>query len=401
MSKQLLQIENPAPKVAGAGAFALWRLGFRPFYLLGALFAALGIPLWVAVFAGAASLPQGLPAQTWHSHEMVFGFALAIIAGFLFTAVRNWTNQPTPTGAHLAALAALWMAARIAFVAGAPGLGLLIELAFLLLVAIGLLRPLLRSRNRRNYFVGVLFAVLAVADLLFWAASQGQAGGLSPDTVVRFGLYLVATLTFVIGGRVIPMFTANGAPGVRQFRYARLDQAAIAVSVLAFALELSGASGALLALVAITAAVLQAIRLAGWGPQGTLRKPILWILHASYGWAAVGFALMAAAALGLVPRTLSVHAFSVGLVGGLIIGMITRTALGHTGRMLIAGRSETAMYAMVQLAALLRVFGPLVAPGQTLRFIEVSSVLWAAAFLLYLVVYWPRLTRPRIDGRDG
>jgi uncharacterized protein involved in response to NO len=115
----------------------------------------------------------------------------------------------------------------------------------------------------------------------------------------------------------------------------------------------------------------------------------------------VGFALMAAGALGWVPRTLSVHAFSVGLVGGLIIGMITRTALGHTGRMLVAGRSETAMYAMVQLAALLRVFGPLVAPGHTLRFIELSSVLWAAAFLLYLVVYWPRLTRPRIDGRDG
>jgi uncharacterized protein involved in response to NO len=401
MSKQLLQIENPAPKIAGAGAFALWRLGFRPFYLLGALFAALGIPLWVAVFAGAASLPQGLPPQTWHAHEMVFGFALAIIAGFLFTAVRNWTSQPTPTGAHLAALAGLWMAARIAFVAGAPGLGLLIELAFLLLVAIALLRPLLRSRNRRNYFVGVLFAVLAAADLLFWAAGQGLAGGVNPDTVVRFGLYLVATLTFVIGGRVIPMFTANGARGVRQFRHARLDEAAIAASVVAFALELSGVSGALLALVAVAAAVLQAIRLAGWGPQGTLDKPILWILHASYGWAAVGFALMAAGALGWVPRTLSVHAFSVGLVGGLIIGMITRTALGHTGRMLVAGRSETAMYAMVQLAALLRVFGPLVAPGHTPRFIELSSVLWAAAFLLYLVVYWPRLTRPRIDGRDG
>ena len=401
MSKQLLQIENPAPKIAGAGAFALWRLGFRPFYLLGALFAALGIPLWVAVFAGAASLPQGLPPQTWHAHEMVFGFALAIIAGFLFTAVRNWTNQPTPTGAHLAALAGLWMAARIAFVAGAPGLGLLIELAFLLLVAIALLRPLLRSRNRRNYFVGVLFAVLAAADLLFWAAGQGLAGGVNPDTVVRFGLYLVATLTFVIGGRVIPMFTANGARGVRQFRYPRLDQAAIAASVLAFALELAGVSGAGLAAVAAAAALLHAIRLAGWGPQGTLGKPILWILHASYGWAAVGFALMAASALGWVPRTLSVHAFSVGLVGGLIIGMITRTALGHTGRMLIAGRSETAMYAMVQLAALLRVFGPLVAPEHSLRFIELSSVLWAAAFLLYLVVYWPRLTRPRIDGRDG
>ncbi|GAA4411897.1 NnrS family protein [Quisquiliibacterium transsilvanicum] len=401
MSKQLLQIENPALPQAGTGAFALWRLGFRPFYLLGALFAALGIPLWVAVFAGSVALPQGLPARTWHAHEMVFGFALAIITGFLFTAVRNWTSQPTPTGAHLAALCALWLAARIAFVAGAPGLGIVIELAFLLLVAIALLRPLLRSRNRRNYFVGVLFAVLAAADVIFWAAGQGLAGGVNPDAVVRFGLYLVATLTFVIGGRVIPMFTASAVPGLRQFKDARLDRAAIGASVLAFALELAGVSGAGLTVVAAAAALLHAIRLAGWGPRGTLGKPILWILHASYAWAAVGFALMAAAALGWVPRTLSVHAFSVGLVGGLIIGMITRTALGHTGRMLIAGRSEAAMYAMVQLAALLRVFGPLVAPGQTLRIIELSSLLWAAAFLLYLAVYWTRLTRARIDGRDG
>ena len=401
MSKQLLQIENPASPKAGAGAFALWRLGFRPFYLLGALFAALGVPLWVAVFAGAASLPEGLPARTWHAHEMVFGFALAIVAGFLFTAVRNWTNQPTPTGAHLAALAGLWLAARIAFVAGAPGLGLVIELAFLVLVALALLRPLLRARNRRNYFVGVLFAVLAGADLLFWAAGRGLAAGVNPDSVVRFGLYLVATLTFVIGGRVIPMFTANAVRGVRQFKDARLDRAAIGASVLAFALELAGVSGAGLAVVALAAALFQGIRLAGWGPQGTLGKPILWILHASYAWAALGFALMAAGALGWVPRTLAVHAFAVGLVGGLIIGMITRTALGHTGRMLIAGRSETAMYALVQLAALLRVFGPLLAPEQTLRFIELSSVLWSLAFLLYLVVYWPRLSRARIDGRDG
>lgn len=401
MSKQLLQIDNPASPQSGAGAFALWRLGFRPFYLLGALFAALGVPLWVAVFAGAVALPQGLPARTWHAHEMVFGFALAIVAGFLFTAVRNWTNQPTPTGAHLASLCALWLAARIAFVAGAPGLGILIELAFLVLVAVALLRPLLRARNRRNYFVGLLFAVLAGADLLFWAAGQGVIGGVDPDTVVRFGLYLVAMLTFVIGGRVIPMFTANAVRGVRQFKDARLDRAAIGASVIAFALELAGVSGAGLAAVAAVAALLHATRLAGWGPQGTLGKPILWILHASYAWAALGFALMAAGALGWVPRTLSVHAFAVGLVGGLIIGMITRTALGHTGRMLIAGRSETAMYALVQLAALLRVFGPLVAPGQTLRLIEVSSVLWAAAFLLYLAVYWPRLSRARIDGRDG
>lgn len=402
MSKQLLQIQNPAaPQTGASGPSALWRLGFRPFYLLGALFAALGVPAWVAVYAGATTLPSGLPPQTWHGHEMVFGFAIAIVTGFLFTAVRNWTNQPTPTGGRLVVFALLWIAARVAFVAGAPTVGLLIELLFLVLVAAALFQALLRSRNRRNYFVGALFAVLALADLLFWAGTQGLPGAPNPDTVVRFGLYLVATLTFVIGGRVIPMFTANAARGVSQYRDVRLDRAAIGASVVAFALELAGASGALPALIALAAALLQAARVIGWGPQGTLGKPILWILHASYGWAAIGLALIAAAALDWVPRSLAVHALAVGLVGGLIIGMITRTALGHTGRMLVAGRSETTMYALVQLAALLRVFGPLLAPQWTVRFVEISSVLWSAAFLLYLVVYWPRLSRPRIDGQDG
>lgn len=399
MSRQLLQIDEPA--AAGPRPFALWRLGFRPFYLLGALFAAVGVPVWVAVFSGGLTLPEGLPARTWHVHEMVFGFALAIIVGFLFTAVRNWTNQPTPTGAPLAGLCALWLAARVAYVAGASGLGLLIELAFLAWVAAALFRALLRARNRRNYFVGVLIAVLALADLLFWAAAQGHVPSVDPDAVLRFALYLISLLTFVIGGRVIPMFTANVVRGLKQFKDARLDRAAIGVAALAFALELSGVSGVGLALVAALAALLHAVRLAGWGPQGTWKHPLLWILHLSYGWAVLGFLLMAAAAMGWAPRTLAVHAFALGLVGGLIIGMITRTALGHTGRMLVAGRAETAMYVLVQLAALLRVFGPLAWPEHSLRFIEVSSVLWALAFVLYLLAYWPILSRARIDGRDG
>ncbi len=402
MSKQLLRIDEPvAGRSAQPGGFALLWLGFRPFYLLGALFAALGVPLWVAVYLGAASLPPGLAPQVWHSHEMVFGFAMAIITGFLFTAVRNWTNLPTPTGGHLALLAAVWLAARVAFLAGAVGIGVLIELVFLALVAAALLTVLLRAKNRRNYFVGALCVVMALADAAFWAATAGLLPALAPDVPVRFALYLVATLTFVIGGRVIPMFTLNAVRGLRQFKDPRLDRAAIGASVAAFVLDLAGVSGIALAVVALAAALLQGARLAGWGPQGTLRKPILWILHASYAWAVVGFVLMAAAALGAVPRTLSVHAFAVGLVGGLIIGMITRTALGHTGRMLVAGRAEVAMYALVQIAALLRVFGPLLAPELTLRFVEIAALPWSAAFLLYVLVYWPILSRPRIDGREG
>ena len=153
--------------------------------------------------------------------------------------------------------------------------------------------------------------------------------------------------------------------------------------------------------VALAAGVLHAVRLGGWGPQATLGKPILWILHAGYGWAAIGFLLMAAAALDWVPRALAIHAFSTGTVGGLIIGMVTRTALGHTGRMLIAGKAETTMYALVMLAAVFRVFGPLLFPAAYTIWMTLGAVAWSAGFLLYAVVYAPRLMAPRVDGREG
>lgn len=401
MSK-LLQIESPmpAPSDRPAGP-ALWRLGFRPFYLLGALYAALGVPLWIAIFAGVIAPPEGVSPTAWHAHEMVFGFAIAIVTGFLFTAVRNWTDLPTPTGGRLAALCALWVLARVLFALGAPDAGVLVELAFLVLVAVALLSVLLRARNRRNYFVGMLFLVLFLADLAFWSAAHGWLPALSPDGAVRFALYLVVLLTFVIAGRVVPMFTLNAVRGLRQFKDVRLDRAAIAVGGATFAFELAGVEGAGLAAAAALAAVLHGVRLAGWRPLATLGKPILWILHAAYAWVPVGFALMAAAALGLVPRALALHAFSTGVVGGLVIGMITRTALGHTGRMLVAGRGEVVMYTLVMLAALLRVIGPLAMPSQYLYWLALSAACWSAAFLVYLAVYGPRLSQPRVDGRDG
>lgn len=401
MSK-LLQIDSPSPARPDAPrGMALLRLGFRPFYLLGALFAALGVPLWVAFHAGALAPPGGIAPTVWHAHEMVFGFAVAIVTGFLFTAVRNWTNLPTPTGARLAGLCVLWLAARIAYLSGASGIGLLVETAFLGLVGAALLAVLIRARNKRNYFVGLLFVVLIAADWTFWAAAQGLIKGVDGGTAVRFALYLIVMLTFVIAGRVVPMFTLSMVRGLRQFKDVRLDRAAIAIGAGAFVLDLTGANGVALAVVALLAAVLHGWRLAGWRPDATFGQPMLWILHAAYAWIPVGFLLMSAGALGFVPRSLAVHAFSTGVVGGLVIGMITRTALGHTGRMLVAGRSEVAMYALVQAAAVIRVLGPLLLPAQYPVPLVLSAGCWSAAFLLYVAVYGPRLSRPRVDGRDG
>ena len=398
---QLLQIDPPSARRPAPEGFALWRLGFRPFYLLGTLYAALAVPLWIAMLAGAIRPFGTLSPMVWHAHEMVFGFAVAIIVGFLFTAVRNWTNLPTPTGARLAGFCALWLAARVAWIAADPALALAIELAFLALIAVALLTVLVRARSRRNYFVGVLFAVLALVDLAFWAAITGRLEALAPLDTARLALDLVVLLTFVIGGRVIPMFTLNVVRGLKQFKDVLLDRAAIAAAVVAFALDLAGVTGLPTALAAFAAGILHALRLAGWRPLATLRKPILWILHAGYGWSAVGFLLMAAAALDWVPRVLAIHAFSTGTVGGLIVGMVTRTALGHTGRMLIAGKAETTMYALVMLAAVFRVFGPLLFPDAYTLWMTLGAVAWSAGFLLYAAVYAPRLMAPRVDGREG
>ncbi len=399
---QLLNIDPPTRGRPGQPpGFALWALGFRPFYLLGAGFAALAVPLWLLFYTGGLGLPGGWSPMAWHAHEMVFGFAVAIVCGFLFTAVRNWTGLPTPTGARLAALCALWLVVRLAYLVGATLPALAGELLLLCLVAAILLRLLVRAGNRRNYFVGALFVVLAIVDLLFHASLAGVATGFTVQSAGRIGLYLIVALATVIAGRVVPMFTQGALRGVRQFRDARLDRAALATMLLAFGLDLAGVDGPVLAAAASLAALLQFARLAGWGPLATLRTPLLWILHLACAWLPVGLALMAAAALGWVPASLAAHALGLGFIGGLIIGMITRTALGHTGRMLVAGRAEVAMFAMVQGAALVRVGGALLFAQEYLAAMIVAAGLWSAGFGLYLFVYWPRLSRARVDGRDG
>ncbi len=390
----------PAPSPHATAGFALFNLGFRPFYFVAATYAALSIPLWVLVWAGLVPMRVSIATQWWHTHEMVFGFALAVVIGFLFTAARAWTGIDTPSGNRLVGLVGLWLAARIFFHAGLAVAGVVMDLALIVLAAGAILRVLLEAGNRRNLFVVLILAVLGAMDIAF-ALAVGGAIAWSPDAPLRAALYLIVVLTAVFGGRVIPAFTANALFGIRQFRRPWLDAAAIAAAVVALLAELVFDGGMVVALPAGIAALLHALRLAGWNPLATRRQPILWILHAAYAWMPIGFALLACAALGQVARPLALHAFAVGVIGGLIIGMTTRTALGHTGRPLVAGRAETAMYLLVMVAALARVAGPLLAPALTPQLYYASGIAWATAFALYAIVYWPHLSRPRIDGRPG
>jgi len=393
----LMQMEEPS-KQAPAG-FALWALGFRPFYLLASAFAALSILLWSLQFTGWLGRPY-LPAPIWHAHEMIFGFALAVVVGFLFTAGRNWSGLPTPTGWRLAALAALWVAGRVLVLTPFGWAAALVNAAFPLAAAIAIAIPFVKSRNRRNYFfIGLLVLMSAVVlgihlEQLGVLRFPGWAG-------IQLALDVILFIMAVMGGRVIPMFTNNGVPGAAATRKPLVEKAALGATLVLLAADALQAGGWLLALVAIVAAAAHLVRWWLWDPLKTLRSPIVWVLQVAYLWIPVHLVLRAAAVLGWVAPSAATHALTVGAIGGLIIGMITRTARGHTGRPLQADRYETACYLMVLLAALLRVFVPLLVPALMLQAVVWSAVLWSAAFGLYFVRYWPVLTRPRLDGRPG
>lgn len=396
-------VEPPSPgdaaggdgRGAPGGRFALFDLGFRPFYLGAALFAALGVPAWIAhhfAWSGFAALP----GMAWHAHEMVFGFAAAVIVGFLFTAARAWTGLATPSGAPLAALVALWAAGRVLMITGPDALAAAVDVLFLPLAAAALWSPLRRSRNRNQFFVAILL-LLAAVNVAFHLSRLGVIGG-SPILHARAALFVVVFVVALMAGRVVPSFTRNVLPdaGVRQ--RARLDQASLALLATAFAAHLWSGAPALVAALALAAAALHAARALGWAPWATRRRPILWILHAAYAWIPLGLALLAAAALGLVPQPIALHALAIGAVGGMILGMITRTARGHTGRPLVAGPAETLAYALVLLAALARIV-PALRPELVDLSLVASAALWSGAFAIYLVEYVPILCLPRADGK--
>ena len=393
----LLRVEEP-PR-APEQRFALFALGFRPFYLLASTFAALSIPLWALQFSGVLTRPY-LSGPLWHAHEMLFGFTLAVIVGFLFTAGRNWTNQPTPTGWKLAFLAALWVAARLLVLTPYALAAAAANVAFPLAAAVSLAIPFVKAKNIRNYFFVGLLVLLSIAAAFIHLSHLGVAS--APAWLgVQIALDVVLFIICVMGGRVIPMFTHNGVPGANATRRPLVEKAALGSVLALLATDAVGLNGWPLSLVAIVACVAHAWRWALWQPWKTLRVPLVWVLHLAYLWIPVHLLLRAFGELGLVTPSLATHALTVGAVGGLIIGMMTRTARGHTARPLRADRYETTCYVLVALAALARVAVPLVAPEQTVHAVLASAALWSAGFGVYAVRYWPVLSRPRLDGRPG
>lgn len=399
----LLKIDEPSPTPAARG-LPLLRMGFRPFYL-GCAAAGVGaMALWMRVLEGSA-WSGALPALAWHQHEMLYGLALAAIAGFLLTAGRVWTGLETPHGGSLGFLVGHWLLARVFLYAGPLWLGIALDAGFPLVLAFVMGRLVVKAGNRRNYFAPVLLVALALTNLLFYGEQAGV--GLWPaGTALRAALYLVLMMIIVIGGRVVPAFTGSALPlaGVRPVS-PWLERLAIIVTVAALAFDLvgdatSGAGAWPGAALATLAALLHGWRQWHWRPFATFARPLLWILHISYAWIPVGLLLLAAWELGWLSRAASVHALGVGAMGGMILGMITRTALGHTGRPLVAGWPETAAYLLVHLAAVARLLAVLL-PDGPVNWLSMAGHGWMAAFLLYMVAYVPRLVTSRVDGRPG
>jgi uncharacterized protein involved in response to NO len=387
------------PRVEPRGGFALWALGFRPFYLLGSAYAALSVLLWALQHGGALGMaPVRGPA--WHGYEMVFGFALAIVVGFLFTAVRNWTQRRTPEGALLAAIAALWVAGRVLVYTPIPMAAAVVNMAFPLAAAVGIAVPLVGSKNRRNYFFVALLVAAASASLAVHLAGMGLVAW--PERLgLQAGLDLVLFVIAVVAGRVVPMFTNNGVPGAGAERKPAVERLVLGSTLVLLAADLLGWTGWRMAAVCAMAALSHATRLALWKPWRTGRNPLVWVLHAAYAWIVVHLLLRLLALAEVVPGTIATHALTVGAIGGMTLGMMTRTARGHTGRPLQADVFEVVAYVLVMVAALVRVFGPFIAPGGYASSVMVAGLLWSAAFGIYFVRYWPVLTRPRVDGRPG
>ena len=389
---------------SGFAHWPVWACGFRPFFLGGAIVAAISIALWLVVFFGGHSAGGAAGPIGWHAHEMIFGFTPAIIAGFLLTAVPKWTRVPTPTGPLLAALFGLWLAGRLAMMLAGIipyGLAAAIDFIFLPGLAVAIAIPIIRAKTPRNLgFIPLLFG-LAAANGLFHLSHLGLLDGWATRGLDA-GLAIIIVIIAIVGGRVIPFFTTNklGRPAIDRRRI--IDIVAVGASVAwLFAFIIASASP-FAGIAAIVAGAANLARMIRWHSLASVKVPLLWILHLGYAFVGIGLVALGFATLDITAsRTIAIHALTTGAIGLLCLGMMSRVALGHTGRQLKAARITTAAFVILSMAAALRVFLPWLIPAAYSTSIMVSGILWTVAWGLFLVVYVPILVKPRVDGRPG
>jgi uncharacterized protein involved in response to NO len=379
--------------------------GFRPFFLLAGVFAALFIPLWLFRLRGVAQAPTYLDPTTLHAHEMVFGFVVAVLAGFLLTAVGNWTQRETAVGMPLLALAGTWLAGRAAmfFSDALPrGLTAAVELAFLPALIVTLARPLLAARSRRNLVMLAILGALFAADVVAHLAANGLLPLATARRACLVAIDVILLVISIMAGRVFPMFTKNatGAATIRSVAW--LDAAAIGGMAIATLLDTGWPEAQVTAFAFGVTGVLTAARALHWGAHHSFRQPLLWVLHLGYGWLCLGLSFRALELFGVHGlRVLALHALTLGAIGGSTLGMMARVALGHTGRLLTAPRAMAWAFGAMNAATAARVFGPLLLPQRYFAVLSAAGLLWVLAFTIFVASYAPVLLRPRLDGRPG
>lgn len=399
MTRVSMPLAGSLPTSPEHSGFALGRKGFRPFFLLSAAFAATVVPLWMLALLGAFSPGAYLDPIAWHAHEMVFGFSVAVIAGFLLTAVGNWTQRETLVGWPLMGLGGVWLLGRAGFLASdhlprwAPAV---LDLAFLPALGVVLARPLIATRNRRNFVMLAVLAALWLADLSIHLDALGEAPGWRRRGVLS-AVDVVVLLIVIVAGRVVPMFTKNGTGVQTVHGSPRLDAAAAASTALLAVLMAALPSSPVTRVVAGVAAVATAARAVPWMTPKVLRVPLLWVLHIGYAWIPIGFALRAFGA----PEALATHALTIGAIGGVTLGMMARVGLGHSGRPLQVRWPMVLSFALLALAALVRVAGGLLFASSYRATLFAAGTLWTVAFAILLVVYAPIFATPRADGKPG
>lgn len=377
---------------------ALFSYGFRPFFFLGACDAALAIAVWLPLFEGEIALSTLFAPRDWHVHEMLFGYAPAVITGFLLTAIPNWTGRLPLQGASLAVLVIAWAAGRgaVAFSAKLGWLtAALIDVGFLALVVAAAAREIIVGQNWRNLKVLIPVAMLALANAGFHV--EAYAFGVA-DFAVRAGVMAILVLLMLIGGRIIPSFTRNWLarenPGRLPLPSGNFDTFAIATSTVALCIWVVTPDGVVPGVTLLAAGILQVFRLAQWAGERTARERLVLILHVAYAFVPLGFVLTSLAAFGITQPGAGLHAWMAGAVGTMTLAVMTRASLGHTGHELVAGTGTQTIYAAVVLAGLARVVAS-VSPTWGFLLIHVAAFAWIVAFGGFAILYGPILFRPR------
>lgn len=395
---------TPANTSKGIVPFAY---GFRPFFLLTGWFAVFSMGAWLLVFSTGLPAANSLPLSMLHAHEMLFGLVSAAIAGFMLTAVPSWTGTRGFGGFPLVILTILWLLGRVFFLLSGQlpfAILALAELAFFPALAVLVAPPLIRSRNRNTPLLGVL-ALLWIADATFLVAMRGVDVALAGKSLLAT-LNAVLLMITVIGGRIVPAFTGNAlrksgvdAP-MRSWPW--LEHILIILMVLMLLVDIVQPGTLLAGCIAALAALAQLLRLSGWNGWRTAKEPIVWILHAGYVWIPLGLLLKAGFLLGGFPwAAFWQHALGAGAAATMILAVMSRASLGHSGRPLVVAPIMAWSYGLLICAVLVRVFGPVLLPVSYVVSIQLAGLFWMAAWLIYAVVYTPILLLPRADGKPG